>query len=76
MSELSDLLIGVSVLLGAASSAFALIWTTVRSGRKPEQVARSAADEVAAGFLRALADGELSADELTELQRQAMNRDR
>jgi hypothetical protein len=69
VSDLADLLIGIAVLLGAASSAFVLVWNTVRSGHKPGQVAKSAAEESAAAFLDAIADGDLSPEELAQIRR-------
>jgi uncharacterized membrane protein len=70
VSELRDLLIAISVLVPALASAFVLVWNTVRSGgRKPEQVARSAAEEAAATVLEAVADGELSEEDLDAIDR-------
>lgn len=69
MSELSDLLVAIAALVPAVASAFVLVWNTVRNGRKPEQVAKSAAEETAALVLDALVDGELSAEELDAIRR-------
>jgi predicted transcriptional regulator len=70
-----DLFIGLAALVTALSSGFALIWTTVRSGRKPEQVAKSAAEESAAAVVEALADGKVSAEEVEQL-RQVLDKQR
>jgi len=70
-----DLFIGLAALVTALSSAFALVWTTVRSGRKPEQVAKSAAEESAAAVVEALADGQLTPDEVEQI-RQVLGKQR
>ncbi len=66
---MGDLFIGLAALVTALSSGFALIWTTVRSGRKPEQVAKSAAEESAAAVVEALADNQLTPDEVEKIRR-------
>jgi hypothetical protein len=66
VSDLSDLLVALAALIPALGSTFVLIWSTIRTTRKPDQVdevARSAAETTAAAIVEALADGELSADE-------------
>lgn len=65
---MGDLFIGLAALITALSSGFALIWTTVRSGRKPEKVAKSAAEESAAAIVDALADGKLTPAEIRKIR--------
>lgn len=64
MGELGDLFVGAAALVGALASAFVLVWNTVRAGREPKQVAKSAAEETATAVLDAVADGELSPEDL------------
>lgn len=69
MSDLSDLITAIAVLVTASSSAFVLVFNTVRSGGKPEKAAKSAAEETARKVLDAVADGELSPEEIAEINR-------
>jgi hypothetical protein len=69
VGELGDLLVGISVLVGSLASAFVLVWNTVRGRDKPEKVAKSAAEESAAAFLDAIADGDLTPEELAQIRR-------
>ena len=73
MGDVADLLIAISTVLGSLASAVVLVWTTVRSGRRPEQVAKQAADETATAVVEALADGQLSKEEV-EAIRDALQR--
>jgi uncharacterized membrane protein len=66
---LSDLLGAVSVLVPALGSTFVLVWTSVRKDRRPREVAKSAAEEAAAAVLAALADGDLSEEDVHAIQR-------
>ena len=70
MSDIKDLLIGIAILTGSLSSAFVLVWNTVRGTRKGrnEQVARKAATETAEKILTAVADGEITPDEIDDIQ--------
>jgi hypothetical protein len=69
VSGVSDLLIALSVLVPALGSTFVLVWTNVRKDRRPRQIAKSAAEEAAAAVLAALADGDLSEQDLDTIQR-------
>ena len=72
---MGELFIGLAALVGSLASAFVLVWNTVRGGRRPEQVAKSAAEESAAAVVEALADGQLTADEIEQI-RQVLDRQR
>lgn len=72
---MGDFFIGLAALITALSSGFVLIWNTVASGRKPKQVAKSAAEESAAAVVEALADGQLSPEEVEQI-RQVLGRQR
>ncbi len=69
MSELPDLLVALAALVPALASAFVLVWTTVKRSTKPDDVARSAAESTAAAIAEALADGELTPDEVDTIRR-------
>lgn len=71
MSELRDLLIGIGLLVTSLSSAFVLIWNAVRGGRRDEtkRAAERSAAEAAEAVIEALADGEIDADELRDIQK-------
>lgn len=71
MSDVKDLLVGLATLVGSLSAAFVLIWNTVvgpRKGRN-EQVARKAATETAEQLLDAVADGEITPEEIDEIKK-------
>lgn len=71
MSDLKDLLVGVAILVGSLSSAFVLIWNTVVTPRRGnnKQVARKAATETAEKLLDAVADGEITQEEIADIQK-------
>jgi hypothetical protein len=75
VGEWGDLLVGAAAFVGALTSAFVLVWNTVRSGREPKQVAKSAAEETASAVLDAVEDGELSPEDVDAINR-ALRRQR
>lgn len=66
---MGDLFIGLAALITALASSFVLVWNTVTSGRKPKQVAKSAAEESAATVAGAIAKGQLSPEEVEQIRR-------
>lgn len=66
---MGELFIGLAALVGSLASAFVLVWNTVRAGRKPEQAAKSAAEQAAAALLQAVADGDLSREDIEQFRR-------
>lgn len=71
MSDIKDLLVGLATLVGSLSAAFVLIWNTVvapRRGTTSETVARKAATETAEKLLDAVADGEITPEEIDEIK--------
>jgi uncharacterized membrane protein len=75
VSGVRDLLIGIAVLVPALGSTFVLVWTTVVRRDKPEQVARSAAEETATAIVTALADGELSPEDVAAINKALRRRE-
>jgi hypothetical protein len=76
VSELRDLLIAISVAVPALASAFVLVWNTVRGAQsKPQQVAKSAAEETAAAIRDALADDDLSEEDVAAIHQALRRRD-
>lgn len=70
MSEIGDLLIGIATLVGSLASGFVLIWNTVVGPRRAtKQAAKKAATEVAEKVLEAIADGEITPEEIADIQR-------
>ena len=72
MSDIKDLLVGVATLVGSLSAAFVLIWNTVvanRRGGGNKDVARKAATETAEKLLDAVADGEITPDEISDIKK-------
>jgi len=70
VSDLKDLLIGIATLVGSLSAAFVLIWNTVVGPRRGnnKEVARKAATETAEKLLDAVADGEITPDEIDDIK--------
>lgn len=69
MSEIPDLLVALATLVGALSSAFVLVYTTIRRERGDNRkAANQAATETAAAVLDAVKDGEITADEIEGIQ--------
>lgn len=71
MSDVKDLLVGIATLVGSLSAAFVLIWNTVVAPRRGnnEKVARKAATETADKLLDAVADGEITPEEIDEIKK-------
>lgn len=70
MSDVKDLLVGLATLVGSLSAAFVLIWNTVVGPRKGRnEVARKAATETAEQLLDAVADGEITPEEIDEIKK-------
>lgn len=69
VSDLSDLLVAIGSLVTALSGAFALVWTTVvRPRRGSKKAAERAAGDAVAQLLAALADGDLTREEIEDLR--------
>lgn len=69
MSDVSDLLVAISTLLGSLGGTFVMVWSSVVQPRRDQKAAaKKAAGAVASRLLEALADGELSAEELAEIR--------
>lgn len=69
MSDLSDLLVAIGTLVGSLGGTFVMVWTSVVQPRREQRAAaKKAASQVASRLLEALADGELSAEELAEIR--------
>ncbi|HYQ69070.1 hypothetical protein [Actinophytocola sp.] len=68
MSDLADLITAIAALLGALTSAGVLVWAILRSDRKPERAAKAAADNAAAAIVEALADGQITPDEVNTIR--------
>lgn len=69
MSGLSDLLVAIGTLVGSLGGTFVMVWTSVVQPRREQRAAaKKAASQVASRLLEALADGELSAEELAEIR--------
>lgn len=71
MGDVKDLLVGIATLVGSLSAAFVLIWNTVKGPRRNnnEKVARKAATETADKLLDAVADGEITPEEIDEIKK-------
>lgn len=70
MRDLADLLVAVSTLVGSLAGAIVLVWTSVVAPRREHKAAaKKAANTVAARLLEALADGEITRDELEGIRR-------
>lgn len=71
MSGIRDLLVGIAILVGSLSSAFVVIWNTVVTPRRGnnKKVARKAATETAEKLLDAISDGEISPEEIADIQK-------
>jgi hypothetical protein len=69
VSDLSDLLVAIGTLVGSLGGTFVMVWTSVVQPRREQRAAaKKAASQVASRLLEALADGELSAEELAEIR--------
>jgi hypothetical protein len=70
VGDIKDLLVGVSILIGSLSSAFVLIWNTIRPARRGgnKQVARKASKETAIKLLEAVRDGDITPEEIDDIQ--------
>ncbi len=69
MSDLSDLLVAIGTLVGSLGGTFVMVWSSVVQPRREQRAAaKKAASQVASRLLEALADGELSAEELAEIR--------
>lgn len=69
MSDVSDLLVAIGTLVSALTGAFVLVWTSVVQPRRQERTAaKKAASTVATRLLEALADGELTREELDDIR--------
>lgn len=66
MSAFSDAFVGITTGIGTLVSASVLVY---RTWFAPKKASKAAATETAEKLLEALADGELSAEELHEIQR-------
>jgi hypothetical protein len=76
VSDVKDLLVGISILIGSLSSAFVLVWNTIIGPkRSTRQAARKAATEAADKLLDAIADGEITPDEIAGIQRSLRGRE-
>lgn len=64
MGELADLIVALATLLGSVVSAFVLI----KNARTPKDTVRRAAVDAAEKTLEAVADGELSPEEIEEIK--------
>ncbi|MBK1785143.1 hypothetical protein [Prauserella cavernicola] len=69
MSEVADLVVAIGGLIGSMVSAYVLLRSHVDRKREPRRVAKRAASSSAAAFLDALADGQITPDEVEELRR-------
>lgn len=69
MSDVSDLLVAIGTLVSALAGAYVLVWTSVVQPRRRERTtAQKAASSVAARLLEALADGEITREELDSIR--------
>ncbi|WP_139794832.1 hypothetical protein [Saccharomonospora piscinae] len=69
MSDVSDLLVAIGTLVSTLAGAFVMVWTSVVQPRREQRAAaQRAASATAARILEALADGELSPEELEEIR--------
>lgn len=69
MSDVSDLLVAIGTLVSALAGAFVLVWTSVVQPRRQERTAaKKAANTVASKLLEALADGEITREELDSIR--------
>lgn len=70
MSDIKDLLVGISTLAGSLSAAFVLVWNTVVPRRhSSKKVARRASTETAELLLEAVADGEITPEEIADIRK-------
>lgn len=69
MSDLPDLLVAIGTLVGSLGGTFVMVWTSVVQPRREQRAAaKKAASQVASRLLEALADGELTREELDDIR--------
>ena len=65
MGEVADLLVAIATLVGSLTSAYVIIR---QSGRRSSTQARAAAKDAADKLLEALADGDVTTEEITDIK--------
>ncbi|TKG58906.1 hypothetical protein [Prauserella endophytica] len=69
MGEVRDLLVAIGSFVGSLASAFVLVWTTVvKPHRDAKQAAKKAAKTTAEKLLAAVADGEITPEEVNDIR--------
>lgn len=69
MSELSDLLVAIGTLVSTVGGTVVLVWTSVVQPRRQRDTAQKAARTATTALLDALADGEITPAELSEIRK-------
>lgn len=71
MRDLADLLVAVSTLVGSLAGAIVLVWTSVVQPRRDRAAAaKKAAAKATTRLLEALADGEITPEELDSIRKE------